>query len=330
SEACTHIANGTPNYLEKAHGLLSPCLSVGGPKTTAWVTPLKGALDQAVVLKQAHRVVAWITLCSVEGFLSIDLCSTNPDRAGAARWSITFHPTDQDNPTPIARVATDDHVFAILFHGISGFHPWAPQISGVLEIPREIPRESNEEAGQANAASTEPHSAAIPAQSIPNGELETSVELAPSYCSSETCGIDEEEYSKPTILVIPSPTSTSNRDAPISEAVRPPLPSFHAGSLESELQPGEPNLATRAEQKDGPSADVKMGSDANHVDCREDQPGTSVAEEDVPATYVKEENEPEKQNKKSKPHRGGKRTARMKQKQALREAAAEAPEAPEA
>lgn len=331
SEAGIRIANATPNYLEKAHGLRSSPLLLEGPETTARAGPLKGAVDQPVVLKQAHRVVAWITLYSVEGFLCLDHCSTNPDRAGAVRWSITFHPRDQYNPTPNARVATDDHVFKIIFHGISSFHPWAPHLSAVLEITREMITGSNEEADQTNAIGSASHSAVVLAETVPNGELGTSMEISPSNVSSETGGIDEKEYNKPTTPVIPLPTSTSNHDGPVSEAVGLPLPRSRAGSLEFEPQSAEQNLTTSAEQggRLEPSADVKMTGE-NHVDVGDAPSGTYVAEEDVPATYAKEENEPEKQNKKSKAHRGGKRTARMKQKQALREAAAEAADAPEA
>ncbi|KAG9037510.1 hypothetical protein FS837_001430 [Tulasnella sp. UAMH 9824] len=333
SEADTRIANATPNFLEKAHGLRSPCLLVEGPKNTARADPLKGAVDQPVVLKPAHRVVAWITLYSVEGFLSLDLCPTNSDRAGAVQWSITFHPRYHYYSTPNARVATDDHVFNILFHGISAFHPWAQHLSSVLVIPREMVTRSNEGADQTKATSTAPHSAAIPTQTIPNGELEKSVELAPSNGSSEACVIDEEEYSKPTTPVIPSLSSTSDHNASISEVTGLPLSSSRAESLDFERQPVEQGLATLTEQQGGrlgPSADVKLGSGENHVDAGDDQSGTSVAQEDVPAPSIKEENEPEKQTRKSKVHRGGKRTARMKQKQALREAAAEAAEAEEA
>ncbi|KAG8908201.1 hypothetical protein FRC01_007485, partial [Tulasnella sp. 417] len=73
----TPIAAPTP--LEKSHQDLSPGSPAEVPQNTGLVDPSKGlgTVDQTVALKEQHRIVAWITLLFVEGFLSLEPSSTS-------------------------------------------------------------------------------------------------------------------------------------------------------------------------------------------------------------------------------------------------------------
>ncbi|KIO27791.1 hypothetical protein M407DRAFT_232176 [Tulasnella calospora MUT 4182] len=244
--------NDQPTF--PTHGLVGSC---------------KDIVERPVALMQPYRFIAWITLCSVEGFLSMDLCSPNSDCADGIQWTLTFHPRDRSCPTPSpthpnARVTTNERLFNILYNGIPSYHPWAPQLAGVLRIPEDIINGSNKHVGlDATTITRTKPTPAIPAQAIPNTGLETAMVPAPFGDSTSTSGNDAVGYNKPATPVV-SP--------------------------------------------------------------KEDQPRADVVEEDGRATYVKEEDEPEAHHRRSKPHRGGRRAARMKASQALR-AAAEAPEA---
>ncbi|KIO33876.1 hypothetical protein M407DRAFT_229803 [Tulasnella calospora MUT 4182] len=151
-EAGSLIPDATPTSLQKAQGKFSPRSSVEVPKTTGLVGSSKEIVDLPVALKQPHRIIAWITLCSVEGFLSLDPCSPNSECDDAIQWTITFHPQDRHCPTrspthPNADVTTNERLLNILYHGISAYHPWAPQFAGVLKIPGDIVNWSNNDVG---------------------------------------------------------------------------------------------------------------------------------------------------------------------------------------
>ncbi|KAG8897513.1 hypothetical protein FRC01_011302, partial [Tulasnella sp. 417] len=202
-EAGPRIPIAAPTPLEKAHQILSPRLPVQVLQITGWVDSFRGTADHTVALKQPYRIVAWITLFSIEGFLIIDPCLTNSNCGTTVQWTLAFQPRDRYCPTPSptqtdVHVATTDCLLNILYHGISTYHPWVPQPARIFEVPGDVLTEANEVHPNATVIIAGPIPVpVIHLQTVPETELETSLESTLFKDLTATYGIDAEEYNMP-------------------------------------------------------------------------------------------------------------------------------------
>ncbi|KAG8921156.1 hypothetical protein FRC01_000385 [Tulasnella sp. 417] len=338
------IPIAAPTTPEKAHQVFSPRSSVEVPKTTGLADPCEGTVDKTVALKQSHRIIAWTTLFSVEGFLSLDPCSKTSDCGDAVKWAIVFHPQDTDCPTwsPAyldAHGTINERLLNILFRGIPTHHLWA--------TIRPL---------------THP-------QTVPDTELETSLESTPFKYLTGTYGIDTEEYNTRLLSVCngdylcsTSPYHEAQMSEPADQTVTgtygidtedyntlvprpasapPRLPPTHEASPADQAVTGSygidpeesntpvprpasapPRLASSHEagQRLQTRADVRMKSVEGHV---KDQLRASETGEDGSAGHAQAENVPRTGNKRTK--RGGTSEARRKRRLATK--AVESPEA---
>ncbi|KAG9050338.1 hypothetical protein FS837_006210, partial [Tulasnella sp. UAMH 9824] len=228
----TRNPNATPTSLQKAHNSpLSPANVTG---FTGLGDSHEDTINQPVVLKQLHCAIAWITICSVKGYLTLDFCSADSDGGNGIQWTITFHPHTHVNTC----ITGNEDLSNILFSGISSYHSWAPQLVSVLEIPKEIVFKSNELGGE-YATAIVPRIGPILStliQAVLNIEPEATMAMAGVMDSSDACVTAKEEPNPPaTLVVAPPPNFTSNHDSPIPETGVPLLPGFVSGSVESEV-----------------------------------------------------------------------------------------------
>ncbi|KAG8914538.1 hypothetical protein FRC00_012641, partial [Tulasnella sp. 408] len=184
------VPNATPASLEKAHS--SPLSPVNVTGFTGLGDPNEDTTNQPVALKQLHRVIAWITTCSVEGYLNMGFCSSDSDCGNSVQWTITFHPRAHANTS----ITSNEDLLNILFRRISSYHPWAPQFVGVLEIPKEIVTELEEE----DVTAIVPRIAPTLPQAVPNIEPEAAMALALVTDSGHACVTAKEESNTPATL----------------------------------------------------------------------------------------------------------------------------------
>ncbi|KAG8918575.1 hypothetical protein FRC01_001788 [Tulasnella sp. 417] len=304
-EAGPRVPVAAPTPLEKAQQIRSPRWLVEVLQVAGSLGSCKDTVDQTVALKPPHRIIAWATICSFEGFLSLEICSANSDCSDAIRWIIVFYPRDRHCPTktytqPNADVTTHEDILAVLYREILSYHLWAPQLVGVVEVPGDVVNVFNTE-GKPDATGIVPVSAptpATPAQIAPNTEPETSVTPIWSTDSTSAYGTDTEgDNSSSTGAVFPPPQFTSSHEGPIFGPVN------QAAAVRSQLQPVLHNLATRANQRSR-----ALGSAEGPF---ENQPGADVAEGGS-AIYAKEENELKPDRRRTK--RGGNSETRRKRR----------------
>ncbi|KAG8894929.1 hypothetical protein FRC01_012666, partial [Tulasnella sp. 417] len=322
-EAGPRLPVTTPALLEKAQ-------QMGSPRSLGMVLQITGSLGsfkdtvaQTVALKPRHRVIAWVTICSVEGFLSLDIYPSNSDCGAVVRWAIVFHAQDYLCPTttptqPNAGVTTDEDILNILYRGISSYHPWAPQFVGVVEIPGDIVNGLNKEEGL-DATAMVPRTTPTPATAAQVASAtapHTSMAPTSSANSTLTYGIDTEEDNTSATTVGSAPLHfTSDPEAPIIG------PTNQEAAARNQLLPVPRDLATRADQRHRPSADVDMEAAEGHL---ENQPGPDAAEEGS-AIHAEEQNGLPQGQRKTK--RGGKREVRKKRLAAQKARELEGPEA---
>ncbi|KAG8894554.1 hypothetical protein FRC01_012894, partial [Tulasnella sp. 417] len=324
-EAGPRVPVITPALLEKAQ-------ESGSPRSLGKVLQITGSLglykdnvEQTVALKPLHRVIAWVTICSVEGFLSLEICSSNSDCGAVVRWAIVFHPRDRHCPTmtptqPNAGVTIHEDILHILYRGISSYYPWAPHLVGVVEIPGDIVNRLNQEEGL-DVTAIVPRTAptpATPAQIAPAAAPDTSAAPTSFANSSLAYGIDTEENNTSATTVVSAPLHfTSDPEAPIIG------PIDQEGAANNQLLPLLRDLATRGDQHPQPPADVDMEAAEGHL---ENQPGPDAyAAEEGSAIHAEEQNGLPQGQRKTK--RGGKREVRKKRLAAQKARELEGPEA---
>ncbi|KAG8916980.1 hypothetical protein FRC01_002743 [Tulasnella sp. 417] len=253
---------------------------------------------------QPHRIIAWTTLFSVEGFQSLEPCSKTSDCGDAVKWAIVFtlktsiaRPGLPPTSTPASPPMNDSSTSSSAFPGDNVTESDEEEVAAIIPRPTHVP--------------------VTPVQPVPNTELEASLELAPFKDSTEAREVDAQEYTtSATPAVSPPPRFNSNPEAPILD------PSGQAVAASGQLLPALYNLATRAEQRSRPWASAWMQSTSaeSHV---EDRPPASATEEDGSAAHAQAENASQTGQKRTK--RGGNREARRKPRLATK--AVEGPEA---
>ncbi|KAG8958724.1 hypothetical protein FRC00_002366, partial [Tulasnella sp. 408] len=196
SETALYVPNATPASLEKAH--TSPCPSAIVTGLTGLGDSREDATNQPIPLKQLHRVIAWITICSVKGYLTMDFFSADSDCGDGVQWTITFHPRAHANTC----ITSKEYLLNTLFRGISSYHPWAPLFVGVLEIPKEIVTETNE-FEEEDATAIVPRVAPTPStlpQAVPNIDPEATMAMDLVTDSDDASVTAKEESNTPATL----------------------------------------------------------------------------------------------------------------------------------
>ncbi|KAG8915529.1 hypothetical protein FRC00_003276 [Tulasnella sp. 408] len=205
--------------------------AVSAPDSTG--TLVRRACGQLVISKQPNRPIPWITIYLAEGVLCMHPYFTTSNRGGPVQWSIRFQPPQHRFPADIiTRVAIDGRLFNVPLHGVSSYHPWAPHIAGGFNVPWELVEKSGEvNNATAIVLSAAPTPVTI-AQTIANFESEASAPPARIEDSNDACRVGEAgqvtqaaAVNSPPPSRLPSPSSTSEHEAPITEAADPVPPS---------------------------------------------------------------------------------------------------------
>ncbi|KIO21654.1 hypothetical protein M407DRAFT_28789 [Tulasnella calospora MUT 4182] len=224
-----------------------------------------------------------------------------------------FHPYHrQDSAHLSTRVAIDGRLFNVLLHGIASYHPWAPHITIGFNIPWEVVKES----GQGDAAavvpaplpSSLPSPCSAPRYEAPIAEaanpLLPSTRFGTSYpeaIHSFNRPLSTNQYISWLYLTRP-PNPLPNRPVPVEQAI----------AVRDRLRPVLRNLATRAEVRHPPRPSANVQMESGEARVKEEEPRAYFAEENQSEIQKTEESSLETPHEGTKPHRGGKRAARMK------------------